>query len=92
MIGTTTAITRIGLTEIMLTLKHCLRRNDLAFTSKKAAFSNMRGTVHQELHQIQDSWLRKKAIEIQVFADHNDMNFYSIHQGHPLISVLMGIH
>jgi hypothetical protein len=64
----------------LLNVKHRTHRallNDPHSTSKKAAFANIRRTVQRELRQMQDTWLSKKADEIQSYADRNDMKrFY----------------
>ena len=45
--------------------------------SNQAAFNNIRSTVQHILRQMQDSWLKQKAEEIQKYADHKDMKrFY----------------
>ena len=47
-------------------------------TSKKAEYSNIRGMVQKELHQMKSTWLSRKADEIQLFADYEDIKqFYS---------------
>ena len=52
--------------------------NDPSNTAKKQSLSAIRSVILQKLRQMQDSWLSKKADEIQAFADRNDMkNFYS---------------
>lgn len=52
--------------------------NDPSSTSKKQKLSAIRSVIQQKLRQMQDTWLSKKADEIQAFADRNDMkNFYS---------------
>ena len=61
--------TSIGL---MLKEKHHLHRallNDLASTSKKTTYSNIRGKVQKIQCQLQHKWLNKMADEIQLFAD-----------------------
>ena len=64
----------------LLNVKHHSHRallNDPHSTSNKAAFANIRRTVQRELRQMQDTWLSKKADEIQSYADRNDMKrFY----------------
>ena len=60
--------------EIMLLLeeKHCLHKahqDDTSSVSKKAAYNNICKTVQNRLRDMQDSWLSKKAEEIQSFAD-----------------------
>ena len=45
--------------------------------ANQAAYNNIRSTVQQILQQMQDSWLKQKAEEIQNYADKNDMKrFY----------------
>ena len=44
-----------------------------SFVSKKAAYNNICKTVQNRLRDMQDSWLSKKAEEIQSFADRKDM-------------------
>ena len=45
--------------------------------ANQAAYNNIRSTVQQRLRQMQDSWLKQKAEEIQNYADKNDMKrFY----------------
>ena len=45
--------------------------------SNQAAFNNIRSTVQHRLRQMQDSWLKQKAEEIQKYADQKDMKrFY----------------
>ena len=52
--------------------------DDPKSSSKKDALLNMRRTIQQKLRLMQDSWLSKKADEIQAFADRHDMkNFYA---------------
>ena len=48
---------------------HKAHRDDTSSVSKKAAYSNICKTVQNRLRDMQDSWLRKKAVEIQSFAD-----------------------
>ena len=64
--------------EIKLPLeeKHCLHKahqDDTSSVSKKAAYINICKTVQNRLHDMQDSWLSKKAEEIQSFADRKDI-------------------
>ena len=52
-------------------------QNDPKSSSKKAAFNNMRRSIQCKLRQMRDSWLSRKAEEIQSFADRHDLkNFY----------------
>ena len=67
--------------KMALTYKNCCRRNtiftkpfSLTWHPPPSVFSNIRGTLQWELHQMQNSWLSKKADEIEFYADHNDMN------------------
>ena len=56
--------------------KHCLHKahqDDTSSISKKAAYNNICKTVQNRLRHMQDSWLSKKAEEIQSFADRKDM-------------------
>ena len=56
--------------------KHCLLKvyqDDTSSVSKKAVHINICKTVQNRLQDIQDSWLSKKAEEIQSFADRIDM-------------------
>ena len=60
----------------LLEEEHHLHRallDDLASTSRKAAYSIISEKVQQIMCQMQDIWLIKKADEIQLFADHEDM-------------------
>ena len=67
--------------QALLSEKHVLHRayqNDPSSISKKAAFTNCRKTVQKKLRDMQDSWLSRKADEIQGFADkHDSKRFYS---------------
>ena len=59
----------------LLEEKHRIHKallNNPNSTSRKAAFTNIKRTVQQELRQMQDSWLSRKAEEIQSYADNND--------------------
>ena len=47
-------------------------QDDTSSVSKKAAYNNICKTVQSRLGDMQDSWLRKKAEEIQSFADRKD--------------------
>ena len=61
---------------MLLEEKHCLHKahqDDTSSVSKKAAYNNICKTVQNRLRDIQDSWLSKKAEEIQSFADRKDM-------------------
>ena len=45
--------------------------------ANQAAYNNIRSSVQQRQRQMQDSWLKKKAEEIQNYPDKNDMKrFY----------------
>ena len=48
-------------------------QDDTSSVSKKAAYNNICKTVQNRLRDMQDSWLSKKAEEIQPFADRKDM-------------------
>ena len=48
-------------------------QDDTSSVSKKATYNNICKTVQNRLHDMQDSWLSKKAEEIQSFADRKDM-------------------
>ena len=57
--------------------KHCLHKAHqdatcISSVSKKAAYINICKTVQNMLRDMQDSWLSKKAEEIQSFADRKD--------------------
>ena len=53
--------------------KHKAYFSDTSSVSSKTANSNICKTVQTRLRDMQDSWLSKKADEIQSFADRNDM-------------------
>ena len=58
--------------KLLLEEKHCLlkaHRDDTSSVSKKTAYSNICKTLKNRLRDMQDSLLRKKAEEIQSFAD-----------------------
>ena len=60
---------------LLIEEKHCLHKahqDDTSSVSKKTAY-NICKTVQNRLRDMQDSWLSKKAEEIQSFADRNDM-------------------
>ena len=62
--------------KLLLEEKHCLHKahqDDISSVSKKAAYNNICKTVQNRLRDMQDSWLSKKAEEIQSFADRKDM-------------------
>ena len=62
--------------KLLLEEKHCLHKAhqaDTSSVSKKAAYNNICKTVQNRLRDMQDSWLSKKAEEIQSFADRKDM-------------------
>ena len=52
---------------------HKAHQENTSSVSKKAVYSNMCKTVQNRLRDRQDSWLSKKAEEIQSFADRKDM-------------------
>ena len=53
--------------------KHKAYLRNISSVSSKTAYSNICKTVQTRLRDMQDSWLRKKADEIQFFADRKDM-------------------
>ena len=53
--------------------KHKAYLRNTSSVSSKTAYSNICKTVQTRFRDIQDSWLRKKADEIQSFADRKDM-------------------
>ena len=55
------------------TKKHKAYLRNTSSVSSKTAYSNICKTVQTRLRDMQDSWLRKKADEIQSFADGKDM-------------------
>ena len=60
----------------LLEVKHQKRKaspRNTSSVSSKAAYSNICKTVQTRLRDMQDSWLSKKADEIQSFADRKDM-------------------
>ena len=62
--------------KLLLEEKHCLHKahqDDTSAVSKKAAYNNICKAVQNRLRDMQDSWLSKKAEEIQSFADRKDM-------------------
>ena len=62
--------------KLLLEEKHCLHKahqDDTSSASKKAAYNNICKTIQNRLRDMQDSWLSKKAEEIQSFADRKDM-------------------
>ena len=62
--------------KLLLEEKHCLHKahqDDTSSVSKKAAYNNICNIVQNRLRDMQDSWLSKKAEEIQSFADRKDM-------------------
>jgi len=62
----------------MKTKAHKALLDDPKSSSKKDAIVNMRRIIQQKLRRMQDSWLNKKADEIQAYADRHDMkNFYA---------------
>lgn len=63
----------------LLEEKNRLHRAYLNYKSpgNKAALNNIRSTVQRKLREMQNTWLRQKADEIQCYADCNDMKrFY----------------
>ena len=54
-------------------LKHKAYLSDISSVSSTTAYSNICKTVQTRLRDMQDSWLSKKADEIQSFADRKDM-------------------
>lgn len=67
--------------QSLLEEKHRLHRAyniDPKSAAKKDAFSRVRQSVQKKLREMQDTWLSRKADDIQSFADRHDMkNFYS---------------
>ena len=65
---------------MLLEEKHCLHKahqGDTRSVSNKAAYNNICKTVQNRLRDMQDSWLSKKAEDIQSFADRkNKMKFH----------------
>ena len=61
--------------KLLLEEKHCLHKAHQDDTSSvsKTAYNNICKTVQNRLRDMQDSWLSKKAEEIQSFADRKDM-------------------
>ena len=53
--------------------KHKAYLSDTSSVSSKTAYSNICRAVQTRLRNMQDSWLSKKADEIQSFADRKDM-------------------
>ena len=57
--------------------KHRELLNDPQSTSKRQAFNSIRACVQQRLREMQDTWLKDKAEEIQGYADrHDTKRFY----------------
>ena len=57
---------------------HLLHLHDPQCITKKDALRNTRSTVQLKQREMEDSWLRARADEIQSYADKNDLNnFYS---------------
>ena len=52
---------------------HKAYQDDTSSVSTKAAYNNICKTVQNRFRDMQDSWLSKKAEEIQSFADRKDM-------------------
>ena len=62
--------------KLLLEEKHCLHKahqDDTSCVSKKAYYNNICKTNQNRPRDMQDSWLSKKAEEIQSFADGKDM-------------------
>lgn len=59
--------------------KHKAYLSDASSISSKAAYSNICKTVQSRLRDMQVSWLRDKADEIQSFADRKDMRKLLMH-------------
>ena len=55
------------------TKKHKAYLRNTGSVTRKTAYSNICKTVQTRLRDMHDSWLRKKADEIQSFADRKDM-------------------
>ena len=73
---------------MLLDEKHCLHKayhDDTSSVSKKAAYSKMCKTVQNRPRDMQDSWLRKKAEEIQSFADRKYMKTF-----HDVLKIIYG--
>ena len=64
----------------LLEAKHLLHRaflKDPSSSKKKQEFAKAKSVVQRKLRQMQDSWLKARAEEIQSYADRNDSkNFY----------------
>ena len=57
---------------------HRIYQQDSSSTSKKAAFNSLKSKVQAKLREMQDSWLSKKADEIQFYDDSNNpKHFYN---------------
>ena len=56
--------------------KHKAYLRNTSSVSSKTAYSNICKPVQTRLRDVQDSWLRKKADEIQSFADRKDMKTF----------------
>ena len=62
--------------KLLLEEKHCFHKahqDATSSVSKNAAYNNICKTVQNRFRDMQDSWLSKKAEEIQSFADRKDM-------------------
>ena len=59
--------------------KHKAYLSDTSSVSTKTAYSNICTTVQTRHRDMQDSWLSKKAEEIQSFADRKDMKSSLMH-------------
>ena len=74
--------------KLLLCEKRCLHKahqDDTCSVSKKAAYSKICKTVQNRLRDMQDSWLSKKAVEIQSFADQKDMKKF-----HDALKIIYG--
>ena len=66
--------------------KHKAYLRNTSSVSSKTAYSNICKTVQTRLRDMQDSWLRIKADEIQFFADRKDMKSSSMHSRQYMVS------
>ena len=64
--------------SLPLIILHKARQDDTSSASKNAAYSNIYKTTKIRLRALQDSWLSKKAEEIQSFADRKDIFLFSL--------------
>ncbi|KAJ1154029.1 hypothetical protein NDU88_006786 [Pleurodeles waltl] len=54
-------------------------QQDATSVSKKSAYNSIQSKVQAKLREMQDSWLSKKAVEIQKYADSNNFKgFYDV--------------